>query len=185
MPRAYSMAARSAAADATRDRILDAAAQLFFAGFYDDVTLQEVAAGAEVSAQTVINHFGGKAQLFLAACERMSDELRARRFAPAHGDVVALIEALVDDYDITGDAIMRMLALEGRVEALEPVLAMGRHGHREWVTEMFGRPDLADELVVATDVYAWKLLRRDRGLSRDDTVAAIRRIVESLLTYDP
>lgn len=179
------MASRAAAAGATRERILTAAGELFLARFYDDVTLQAVARAAEVSTQTVINHFGGKEQLFLAVGERMSGELRARRYVPAPGDVAALVEALVADYDITGDATMRILALEGRVEALEPVLAMGRAGHRDWVREMFGRADLVDEIVVATDVYAWKLLRRDRALSRDETVRAIRRIVESLLTYDP
>ena len=31
------------------------------------------------------------------------------------------------------------------------------------------RPELVPELVVATDVYTWKLLRRDQGLSRDET----------------
>ena len=179
------MASRAAAAEATREGVLTAAGELFLAGFYDDVTLQAIAGRAGVSAQTVINHFGGKEQLFLAVCERLSSELRARRFAPAPGDVPTLVEALVDDYDITGDATIRMLAQEGRVESLAPVLAMGRGGHREWVREMLGRPDLVDELVVATDVYAWKLLRRDRSLSRDETVVAIRRIVESLLTYDP
>jgi hypothetical protein len=49
---------------------------------------------------------------------------------------------------------------------------------------MFAAPAIVDELVVATDVYAWKLLRRDRGLSRDETAAAIRRIVDALLTTE-
>jgi hypothetical protein len=53
----------------------------------------------------------------------------------------------------------------------------GRLGHREWVEEVFAdrlpteiedRCRLVDVLVVATDVYAWKLLRLDRGLSVDD-----------------
>ena len=46
---------------------------------------------------------------------------------------------------------------------------------------MFGAPELTPELVVATDVYTWKLLRRDQGLSRDETVASILKIVEALL----
>jgi hypothetical protein len=36
-----------------------------------------------------------------------------------------------------------------------------------------------DLLVVATDVYAWKLLRRDRGLSRNQTTERVRRLVAS------
>jgi hypothetical protein len=46
---------------------------------------------------------------------------------------------------------------------------------------MFRAPELVPELVVATDVYTWKLLRRDQGLSRDDTAAAVLRIVNALL----
>ena len=46
---------------------------------------------------------------------------------------------------------------------------------------MFRAPELVPELVVATDVYTWKLLRRDQGLSRDETLAAMLRIVQALL----
>jgi hypothetical protein len=40
---------------------------------------------------------------------------------------------------------------------------------------------LLDLLVVATDVYTWKLLRRDRGLTRAATEARMLRLVEALL----
>jgi hypothetical protein len=39
------------------------------------------------------------------------------------------------------------------------------------------------QLVVATDVFTWKLLRRDKGLSRDQTITAIRELVEALHTH--
>ena len=77
--------------------------------------------------------------------------------------------------------MVRFLALEEKVASLGPVLAAGRKGHREWVETMFGRPSSTPELVVATDVYTWKLLRRDQGLSRDETFASILKIVEALL----
>jgi predicted transcriptional regulator len=53
----------------------------------------------------------------------------------------------------------------------------GRGLHRSWVEELFSdelpadpaeRSRLVDALVVATDVYTWKLLRRDRGLSVEE-----------------
>ena len=65
--------------------------------------------------------------------------------------------------------------------ALQPLLDRGRDSHRDWVETMFLASELVPELVVATDVYAWKLLRRDQGLSRDETAAAMLRIVEALL----
>ena len=172
---------RGAAAEATRERILAAAAELFLERWYDDVTLAAVAERAGVSGQTVINHFGGKEQLAAAAHQRLSDGIVSLRYTPEAGDIPALVEALVEDYETTGDAVIRLLALEDKVPSLQPLLAKGREGHREWVQSMFGAPELLAELVVATDVYSWKLLRRDQGLSRDETVAAMLRMVQALL----
>jgi AcrR family transcriptional regulator len=177
----YSMELRAAAAEATHERILDAATGLFLESWYDDVTLAVIAKRAGVSGQTVINHFGGKEQLAAAVYERVGEQITSLRYSPEPGDVPALVEALVDDYDRTGDAVVRLLALEEKVPSVQPLLARGRASHHGWVREMFGAPDLVPELVVATDVYAWKLLRRDQGLSRDETVAAILRIVQALL----
>ena len=179
--RAYSMDLRAAAAQATRERILDAAGEAFLEHWYDDVTIASVAKRAGVSGQTILNHFGSKEQLFTAVHERLGEELVDRRYRPEPGDVPGAVEALVEDYEITGDAVVRFLALEERVPSLAPLLAAGRKGHREWVETMFGAPELVPELVVATDVYTWKLLRRDQGLSRDDTFASILTIVEALL----
>ena len=69
--RAYSMELRAAAAEATRERILEAAADAFLEHWYDDVTIASVAKRAGVSGQTVINHFGGKEPLAAAAYDRV------------------------------------------------------------------------------------------------------------------
>jgi AcrR family transcriptional regulator len=179
--RPYSMELRAAAAEATHERILEAAADAFLEHWYDDVTVASVAERAGVSGQTVVNHFGGKEQLASAAFDRLAEQIVAKRYSPAPGDVRALVEALLDDYETTGDAVVRMLALEEKVPSLQPLLAGGRKSHRRWVEEMFLAPELVPELVVATDVYTWKLLRRDQGLSRDETVASILKIIEALL----
>ena len=179
--RAYSMELRAAAAEATRERILEAAGDAFLEHWYDDVTIASVAKRAGVSGQTVINHFGGKESLATAAYDSLAEQIVAKRYAPAAGDIPALVAALADDYEITGDATVRLLALEEKVPSLQPLLARGRAGHREWVETMFGAPELSAELLVATDVYTWKLLRRDQGLSRDQTVASILKIVDALL----
>ena len=177
----YSMELRAAAAEATGERILAAAGEAFLERWYDDVTIAEVAKRAGVSGQTVINHFGGKEQLAAAAHARIGEQITSLRYTPEPGDVQGLMEALVEDYEHTGDAVVRLLALEEKVPSLQPVLALGRESHRRWVGEMFGAPELVPELVVATDVYSWKLLRRDQGLSRDETFASILKIVEALL----
>jgi AcrR family transcriptional regulator len=179
--RRYSMELRAAAAEATRERILEAATEAFLEHWYDDITLTEVAKRAGVSGQTVINHFGGKEQLAAATYERVGEQITTLRYSPEPGDTAALVGALVEDYERTGDAVVRLLALEEKVPSLRPLLARGRESHRDWVREMFFAPELVPELVVATDVYTWKRLRRDQGLSRDETLAAMLRIVEALL----
>jgi hypothetical protein len=113
--------------------------------------------------------------------ERFARDIESRRFTPAPGDVEGAIDVLLEDYEITGDALIRLLALEEKVPAVQPLLKLGRAGHRRWVETMFEAPKLVPELVVATDVYTWKLLRRDQGLSRNETAAAMRRMVEALL----
>lgn len=177
----YSMELRAEAVEATRERILTAAYELFLDHWYDDVTLARIAKRARVSSQTVINHFGGKEGLLAGVQERFGGEVVSRRYSATPGDVDGLVAALMSDYEITGDAVIRLLALEEKVPSVGPMLAAGRRGHREWVEAMFDAPDAVPELIVATDVYTWKLLRRDQGLSRRKTAAAMRRLIQGIL----
>jgi AcrR family transcriptional regulator len=179
------MATRAAAAEATRSAILDAASGLFLDGWYDEVTLAGIARAAGVSGQTVLNHFGGKEQVFGAAIDRMSEGVQARRNAVTPGDVAGALSVLLDDYEETGDAVFRLLAVEERLPAVRPALARGREGHRDWVERIFGRPDRVGELIAATDVFTWKLLRRDQSRSREETERIMRGLVEAVLAYDP
>jgi AcrR family transcriptional regulator len=186
------MATRAAAAEATRERILDAACDAFLASWYDDVTLRDLAAAADVALQTVVNHFGTKEALYGTAVERISDAIEGRRYDVEPGDVEGAVAALIDDYDRTGDFTVRTLAEEGRRAVVEPGLARGRRGHQDWVEHVFpaaleGMRGLARQrrlaqLVAVTDVYTWKLLRRDKALSRDQTVLAVCELVEALHT---
>jgi AcrR family transcriptional regulator len=190
--RPYRQTARAERVQETRGRILDAGMELFLTRWFDEVTLGDLAREAGVSQQTVVNHFGGKAGVLLAvAQERMTPEIEDDRHRAAPGDVEGAIAALVDDYERTGDGVIRALALEERVPDLQPVLALGRAAHRRWVTHAFGpfldglapaeRDERVEMLAVALDVYVWKLLRRDGGRSREDTALAMRRLLIPLI----
>ena len=183
--RTYKMDARRAAAEATRDRILDVARQAFLDSWYDEVTIGGIAKAAGVSGQTVLNHFGDKESLLMAATQRFDTDVRSVRWAAEPGDVDGVIDALLNDYEVTGDGVVRLLATEQRVPAIRPVLKRGRAGHRQWVEEMFARPDLVLELIVATDAYTWKLLRRDQGLTKEQTADSICKTVKALLALPP
>jgi AcrR family transcriptional regulator len=187
------MSTRAAAAEVTRERILQAACDAFLRAWYDEVTLREIAADAGVALQTLVNHFGNKEALFGAAAERINDAISTLRWTVAGGDLEGAATTLVDDYERTGDFTLRTLAIEERAPVVQPLLARGRRGHQEWVEHVFAaalpglrgldRKRRVAQLVVATDVFTWKLLRRDKGLSRDQTITAIRELVEALHTH--
>lgn len=79
-----------------------------------------------------------------------------------------------------------MLAQESSDPQVAELIRRGRATHRAWVKEVFApfvapRDPLIDLLVVATDVYSWKLLRIDRRYSRARTETLIHRMATSLI----
>jgi AcrR family transcriptional regulator len=191
--RGYEMRSRAVSTQATRDRIVGAMLELFLERWYDEITLKDVAARAGVALQTVVNHFSTKEGLLAGLIEdpRLLDRFAGQRFRARPGDHAQAIALLVADYERAGDAMVRMLALEGRVAAVRPVLAIGRVGHRDWLRSIFGDvlADLAsarrerrlDLLVCATDVYVWQILRRDQGRSRQQTLDVMLEMVDGVI----
>ncbi|HET7573666.1 MAG TPA: TetR/AcrR family transcriptional regulator [Solirubrobacterales bacterium] len=190
-PRRYEMRARSQGVAETRRRIVDATNALLRKGWYDEISLKDIASEAGVAPQTVVNHFGTKDAIFAAVLEQEPEPEATRRLTATPDDIESAIALLVGDYEFAGDGIIRVLALEERIPALKPTLDWGRSVQRKWIEDTFpsalaGLEGTARErrfelLVCATDVYTWKLLRRDRGLSRKETAAAIRQLVEAAI----
>jgi AcrR family transcriptional regulator len=184
------MVKRAASAEQTRQRIVDVTVQLWRERWYDEITMREIAAQAGVSLRTVVNHFGAKEAIFAAALEPPVEEELMTRLKANPDDVVGAVDLLVQDYDSVGDATIRTLALEGRVPALDASIERGRELQRAWVEATFpaavadlrgsARERQIDLLVCATGVYTWKILRRDRRLTKAQTAAAIRQLVEAL-----
>lgn len=184
--RGYRQSARARAAEQTGERILDGFAARLRDGWFDEVRLEDVARDAGVTVQTVIRRFGGKDGLLEAAHARMSREIRGRREVAA-GDVAGAVRALIEDYELVGDIVMRSLAQEDRHPAMRQMTDFGRSFHRQWLQRVFSpwleplSPEEArsrtDALVVATDVYIWKLVRRDMAR----TTTEYRRQVEDLI----
>ena len=185
------MVARAEAAEATRARILEAARRLFGELPYDQVALGGVAQQAGVTVQTVIRHFGSKERLFAAVAVWRATRIRGERDAAQGGDVVGAIRTLVDSYERWGDEVLHLLAQEQRSPAIGEVIGSGRRYHHAWVRHLF-TPPLRDlpafqlerrmaQLIAVTDVYAWKVLRRDLGLSQDEAEASMRDLVDRIL----
>ncbi|MGA2394947.1 MAG: TetR/AcrR family transcriptional regulator [Candidatus Lustribacter sp.] len=184
------MTARRAAAAETKERIEAAAVALYRQGSLDDFTLDDVAERAQTTVQTVLRVFGSKENLVLAALRAMAAAGTPVRATPP-GDVDAAVAAIYDVYETIGDLVIDQLADERRRPALKPALDAGRENHRDWVRQIFAaqlnarrgsaRTQLFNILVVALDVYVWKLLRRDLALSRSAARAAVRTIIAGVI----
>lgn len=190
--RAYHMVARAASAAATSDRILDAAVEVFWEHPGRQLSLDEVARRAGVTIRTVLRRFGSRDGVMAAAGERESNRIGEQRNTAAPGDVAGSIHVLVDHYEETGDRVLTMLSEEARIPTLQAIADRGRRMHRDWCARVFA-PALAGldddarrrrlaQLVAVCDVYTWKLLRRDAGLSRAETEYAIVELLEPLIT---
>ena len=189
--RAYVMRGRAETAAATRRRILDAAAGGVWNRRRSEVRLEDVAREAGVTVQTVLRLYGTRGRLIDAAWEIVGARIRAQREAAPPGDVTGTVTALFDHYEEMGDFVIRNLAEEDRLPEVKEWLAYGRAAHRRSMRRQFGpwlggcsaraRRELLDGLVVACDVYVWKLLRRDLGLGRGAAEVRVRRIVSGLL----
>src|SRR6478736_6340650 len=160
-PRSYRMRARADAAEQTRLRIIGAAIELAFEKPVAAITLPVIAERARVSVQTVLRQFGSR-------------------------------EALIEHYEARGDGALLLLGQEGWDRIAADLTREGKLLHRDWATRTFARTldalpesrrvETLDLLVVATDVYAWKLLRRDRALTRGDTASRMRMLVEAIIS---
>lgn len=188
--RPYTMRARADALERTRERIIDAALALARETRSLELTLDSVARQAEVGVRTVLRHFGSREGLFDAVFATGQAAVEAEREAPC-GDIEAALTALLGHYEHWGDFTVHMLGQEGTDPRVDRLLSTGRPVHRRWVGEVFApwlqplEPDqlesVTDLLVVATDVYTWKLLRRDRGLSITDTGQRMHRLIDGIL----
>ena len=171
-PRQYESVARAEAAQATRDRIVRAAIDLAYERGDIEMTLDEIADRAGTTVRTVLRQFGSRDAVVEAGIELGAAEVAAERIDP-RGDRERSIRLLVEHYEKRGAFVLRILASE--LPGAQRVAASGRLVHRAWVQEVFATDDdeRTDLLVVATDVYAWKLLRLDRGLSASVTAQRI------------
>lgn len=190
--RPYRMQARAESAAQTRRQILAAAATLAAERHFDEFSLADVAAEAGVTVQTVLRRFGSKDGLLEEAAAAGSGEVRAQRFAAPKGDVAAAVHGLIEHHEAWGDTSVHFLSQAGRTPAMKKLTDGGRRLHHEWVDHVF-KPWLAAErdpaarkrrrakLAAVTDVYAWKVLRRDLGLDPAEAELAVRELVEASL----
>lgn len=188
--RPYRMVARAAAAARTERAILNATVALWRERSLDEVTLEQIAERAGVSARTVIRRFGSRDGAIAACIESDMAGIEMERSRAREGDVEGALEVLLAHYEKDGDAVLRTLLLEEKIPAARAIAARGRAAHREWCARVFGtflpppgdagRDARLDAFVAATDLFLWKLLRRDLDRSQDETRNVLAALLEGL-----
>lgn len=192
--RPYRQVARAASTEETRNRIVVAFDAAMRDRQMDDITLDEIAVAAGTTRQTVIRLFGGKDGLVESFVEHFARGVKQRRVMRANASPRRVAEALFEDYEAIGDFVIRMLAQEDRHPVLSIWHNIGRATHRAWITQSFEaslpsaapeRESVIAQLVIAGDVYTWKLLRRDFKLSVESAQAVMSSMFIKLLKSEP
>jgi AcrR family transcriptional regulator len=189
--RTYRMVVRAGQAEVTRRRILNAAMGILFSS-QAALTLASTAAQAGVSVQTVLRCFGSRAGLVEAAAGEAWRRVADQRGQAPVGDIAASVKVLFIHYEAYGDRLVQARARESAVPELAAGLHRARADHRRWVARTY-RPQLAarpelerdralNALVALTDVYNWKLLRRDLELDRRDAEATLAEMVAAVVS---
>jgi AcrR family transcriptional regulator len=184
------MVARAQATEQTRRQIVDAAATLFGERPFDLVSLADVARASNLALATVVRQFESKEQLFAATVAAVSEVLDSQIDEMPENDPAGSVRLALDGYERFGDAIVRLIAQEDRLPAIREVTERGRRQHAKWIGRACSsvlagldarrRKVRFAQLMAATDVLFWKVLRRDLRLTRGETERAITEIVESL-----
>jgi AcrR family transcriptional regulator len=185
------MGVRAASANANGERILASARRLFGEIRYDQVSLDEVAVDAGVTERTVVRRFGSKERLFGAVgAERAASIREARDRVPA-GNVSEAVSLLVGTYEDWGDEVLHLLSQERGLAGVPNTVEAGRRYHAAWVERAFApllhelpaavRRRRIGQLVAVTDIYYWKVLRRDVGLSRAEVEKSLQELIGDIV----
>jgi AcrR family transcriptional regulator len=190
--RVYRQEARAEKTEATADEIVKAMVkEIRSVRRLSEITLEEVAAKSGVTVRTILRRFGSRDGLLEAAFESLRVEIEGQRPETRPGDMHAGLRALLAQYEAMGDLNIRALEQEDQIPLLHELLNHGRAMHRQWIEHVFG-PEIEDSgpqdrerkitaLYAATDVYLWKLLRRDLKLGKKETAIIFERMAVALV----
>jgi len=189
--RQYRGTAQAEVAEITRQRIHNATLSLYLEFPLDLITLNQVAERAGVTVQTILRHFKSKEGLVYETAKKLGESIIQQRDAAPSGNIRGALDNLIEHYETVGQFPLRSLGLEGRSAEIDEFLREGRAYHRNWVIRVFApfiaRAEAADrdiltaQLVALCDIYTWKLLRIDSGLTREQTQQAIYEMITALL----
>lgn len=188
--RSYHMMERAEKVARNDRKIMEAMADLWLAMPLSELTLDKVAQKSGVTVRTILRKFGSKEALLKACIENERDRFTHKRTQVSPGDLPGILDALLEEYERMGDALIRTLTVEYEFPSTYELLENARAFHREWCAMAF-EPFLPSEasktyetilsaFISATEFYLWKLLRRDLGKSLKECRQIFLFTLESL-----
>lgn len=177
--RSYHMSARADQVARNDKKIMDAVAELWLELPMPELTLEKVAARSGVTVRTILRKYGSKEGLIKSLIENDGGRFTSNRMQVTPGNLPDILDALLEEYELMGDAIIRTLTVEYEFPSTAVILEKARSIHREWCEFVFS-PFLPDQssdqyeivlssFIVATEFYLWKLMRKDLGKSPEQT----------------
>ncbi len=190
-PRIYKQEARAQRTEANTQEIVQAAIdRIRSARRLSQITLDEVAEKSGITVRTILRRFGSRDGLFEAAFQQLGTEIERARPTTTPGNTLLALRAMLAQYEHAGDLIVRALEEEDQIPLLHELLKTGRASHRAWLEQVYARhlayvpkedkEEVIAALYAATDVYVWKLLRRDLGLGKRDALHVMGRLANGV-----
>jgi AcrR family transcriptional regulator len=189
--RPYKKVAREQSQQRTREALLEAAIDEFYADRWGKASLEALAARAGVTKQTLLRHFGSKEGLLIQALVRGAAQVLDERWSAPVGDVDGAIENLLDHYELWGRRARQIGAWQDAPSVLAKLSQAGRQLHYQWVDFAFApqlegldgaaHARLRAELIVICDVQTWWILAHDLELPRAEIKAILIGMIDRTL----
>ena len=174
-------------AEATRERILSAVAQLLERGEAEELTVPDVAVAAGVSLRTVYRYYPTRERLLEAAGRWIGDELLGHRYPQTLDEVAELFRVGCRDFD-ERPGLVRAMALSQLGRSMrayrrrERLEAIGQ-ALRDEVGNLHESEQQRAEAVLAYlhNMLAYTTLREESGLSGDEIGEALAWAIRTLV----
>ena len=187
----YDNSKRQVDAENTKIEIIKAFGNLWSSYSIKDIKLEMVAKEARVTTKTILRKFKSKDGLINESLSYMAAKIESERTLTNGKDIDDILKALLSNYEKMGEAAVRTINLESELEIARLIGAKGRELHRDWCIRMFA-PYLPNEqsddyeiqltsFIAATEIYLWKLMRKDLKLSKEQTFSIFKNLVEGLI----
>ncbi|MFB6340195.1 TetR/AcrR family transcriptional regulator [Saccharicrinis sp. FJH62] len=190
--RSYNNTRRAKEAGNTKNKIIKTVGLLWTKHSLKDITLEMIAKESGVTIRTILRKFGSKEMLLEECVSLDAPDIMHGRETVIVGDVDQTLQTLLSNYESMGEAAVRTINLEPELDIARKIGEEGRKKHREWCARMFApylpKPDTSHyetdltAFIACTEIYLWKLMRKDLKMGEEQTLAVFKKMVEGLIS---